>query len=228
MLNMKKIFQLINKNLSFFSLAGFQKKDKKPKPLPVITLSREKGSGGKLIADLVAKKLGKNWKVYHKEIIEKIAQETKLEKELISQIDEKNISLVEKLIGDFLGKHHPPLSTYYRQLIKILSQINQRGYAVIVGRGAEYLLPQALKIRIICEMEQRIKWLMQFEKLSRKQALEQIEKSDTERLNFIKTLYKHDQRKAHHYDLVIRTGPNLSLEDAADLIVSLAKKRFKI
>ena len=228
MLNMKKIFQLINKNLSFFSLAGFQKKDKKPKPLPVITLSREKGSGGKLIADLVAKKLGKNWKVYHKEIIEKIAQETKLEKELISQIDEKNISLVEKLIGDFLGKHHPPLSTYYRQLIKILSQINQRGYAVIVGRGAEYLLPQALKIRIICEMEQRIKWLMQFEKLSRKQALEQIEKSDTERLNFIKTLYKHDQRKAHHYDLVIRTGPNLSLEDAADLIVSLVKKRFKI
>jgi len=225
---MKKIFQLINKNLSFFSLAGFQKKDKKPKSRPIITLSREKGSGGKLIADLVAKKLGKNWKVYHKEIIEKIAQETKLEKELISQIDEKNISLVEKLIGDFFGKKHPPLSTYYRQLIKILSEINQRGYAVIVGRGAEYLLPQALKIRIICEMEQRIKWLMQFEKLSKKQALEQIEKSDAERLAFIKTLYKHDQRKAHHYDLVIRTGPNLSLEDAANLIVSLAKKRFKI
>ncbi len=53
-------------------------------------------------------------------------------------------------------------------------------------------------------------------------------KLDEERIDFIKTVYNHDPRKAHHYDLVIRIGPNLSIEDAADLIVHLAKKRFKL
>ncbi|MFN4212697.1 MAG: AAA family ATPase [Microgenomates group bacterium] len=110
----------------------------------------------------------------------------------------------------------------------MISAIAQRGYAIIVGRGAEYLLPHALKIRIIGDMDQRIKWCMEYDKLSREKAIERLKKFDEERIDFIKTVYNHDPRKAHHYDLVIRTGPNLSIDDAADLIVRLAKKRFKL
>ncbi len=223
---MKKIFQLINKNLSLF-VAG-SSANKSLVIFPIITISRESGSGGRLIAYLVTKKLGKKWRVYHKEIIDKIAKQTNQEKVLIHEIDEKKISLVDELIGDFFGKRYLSLSTYYKNLVKVLSEIAQRGYVVIVGRGAEYLLPEALKIRIICEMEQRIKWEMKFEGLSRQQAILKIEKSDDQRGEFTKTLYHHDIKKAHHYDLVIRTGPNLSIEDAAELIVKAAKRRFKI
>lgn len=76
-------------------------------------------------------------------------------------------------------------------------------------------------------MNQRIQWLMEFEKVSKKEAINRIEESDQKRVEFIKSLYQHDPRKAHHYDLVIRTDSNLSIEDAADLIVMMAKKRFK-
>lgn len=222
---MKKIFQLIDKNLSSL-ICPFKKKTLKE--FPTITISREKGSGGRPIAYLVAKKLGRRWRVYHKDIIDKIAKESHLEKELIKEIDERRISFIDELIGDFFGKRYPSLNAYYKNLVKIISHIDQRGYAVIVGRGAEYLLPHALKVRIICEMEQRIRWMMEFEKLTRKEAVERINKSDETRTDFIKTLYKHDQKKAHHYDLIIRTGPNLLLEDAADLITRAAKRRFKI
>ncbi len=69
---------------------------------------------------------------------------------------------------------------------------------------------------------------MEYEKISEKEAIKRIEESDKKRVEFIKTLYQHDPRKAHHYDLVIRTGPNLSIEDAADMIARVAKRRFKL
>jgi len=222
---MLRLFRLINKNLSTL---GIRLEKKPTKELPIITISREMGSGGRLIASLVAKKLGRRWRVYHKDLVDKIAKQAHLEKALIKEIDEKRLGLINGLIGDLFGRRYPSLNTYHKNLVKVLTEIGQRGYAVIVGRGADYLFPEALKIRIICEMEQRIKWLMEFEGLSRQQAIERIENSDRQRYQFVQALYRHDIRKAHHYDLVIRTGPRLSIHDAADLIVQAAKRRFKI
>lgn len=227
---MKKLYQLIQKNFIFDKVVDlFQKKsEQKNKLLPVITLSREKGSGGRLIAHLTAKKLGKPWKVYHKEILEEIAKESNLENELVKKMDEKNISFIDQIIADFFGKKYFNLGNYYKSLVKTLFTVSQRGNAVIIGRGANFLLPQSLKVRIICEMEQRIKWEMEYEHYSRKEAIGIIKKSDEERTEFSKALFNHDPRKAHHYDLVIRTGPHLSIEDASDLIARAAKRRFKI
>jgi cytidylate kinase len=223
---MKKIFDLINENIERLNLP-FVKKDINQQ-LPIITISREKRAGGRTTAYLVVKKLGGNWQVYHKEIIDRIAKESKLEKKLIEEIDEKKLSFVDALINDFFGKRYMTLSSYQKHLVKIISEIAHRGYAIIVGRGAEYLIPHALKVRIIGDMEQRIKWAMEYDHLTRKEAIEWLKKLDKERNEFIKTLYNHDPKKAHHYDLVIKIGPNFSIEDAADLIVLAAKRRFKL
>jgi len=226
---MKKFYQLIQKNLRPSRLAElFQKKYSTVDELPLITISREKGSGGRPTAYLLAKKLGTPWKVYHKEIVDDIAEETHLEKKLIQEVDEHKIPLIEETIADFFGKRYMTFNNYHQHLIKILSAIGQLGYSIIVGRGAQNLFPHALKVRIICEMEQRIKWMMEFEKMSRYKAIKVISESDEKRLEFEKAIFNHDLRKAHHYDLVIRTGPNLSIEDAAEAIVKLAKRRFRL
>lgn len=227
---MKKIYQLIEDNFLVSALSGFfPKKEKEIKKTPpLITLSREMGSGGRPISYLVAKKLRKPWQVYNKEIIKEIANETKLERKLIAEIDEANIPLIEEMIADFFGKHYFSLSSYYKNLVKILSTIGNRGYAVIIGRGANFLFTDSLKVRIICEMPQRIKWLMQYEKISKNEAISRIAESDRKRKDFVEEIYRHDSRKAHHYDLVIRTGPNLGIEEAAELIVHAAKRRFKL
>lgn len=227
---MKKLYQLIQKNFIFDKVFDlFQKKsEQKSEPLPMITLSREKGSGGRFVAHLTAKKLGKPWKVYHKEILEEIIKVSNLENALVEKMDEKTISVIDQFIADFFGKKYFNLGNYYKSLVKTLFTVSQRGYAVIIGRGANFLLPHFLKVRVICEMEQRIQWEMEYEHYSRKEAMRIIEKSDEERKEFCKTLFNHDPRKAHHYDLVIRTGPHLSIEDASDLIARAAKRRFKI
>lgn len=222
---MKKLFELINKNLESSRLFGFLKgRDKND--LPIITISREKGSGGRPIAFLVARQLGMPWRVFHKDIVEQIAKESNLEKELIEEIDEDNIPLINQLIDNMMGKQYMNLSAYYKHLVRILSTIGNRGHAIIIGRGANFLFPQALKVRVICEMEERIKKVMKYEKVSRKEAIEMIDTSDIKRTDFTKSLFQHDPRKAHHYDLIIRTGKNVTLEDAADLIVDAARKRF--
>ena len=77
-------------------------------------------------------------------------------------------------------------------------------------------------------MKTRIDWVMKYEKVSYKEAVKRIGESDKKRIEFAKTIFQHDQQKAHHYDIVIRTGDDMSVEDAADLIVYMAKKKFKI
>lgn len=225
---MKRLFQLINRNFFVDKIHEIIKPKKQAKNPPLITISREMGSGGRLIAYQVAKKLGAPWRVYHREIVDEIAKQTNLEKKLIKEIDENKIPLIEEVIADFFGRRYLNLSSYYRQLVKILSSVGQRGYVIIVGRGAHNLFPHALKIRIICEMKQRIDWMIRYEKLTYKQAVARLEESDKKRAEFEKTLYNHDIKKAHHYDLVIRTGPNLSLDDASELIVFATKRKFRL
>ena len=77
-------------------------------------------------------------------------------------------------------------------------------------------------------MEDRIVAMIKYEHISLREAKKQIETSDKDRISFTKELFQHDPCKAHHYDLVIRTGKNIDVESAADMIVSLAKKKFKI
>jgi cytidylate kinase len=223
---MKKLYEMVKDNI----LPSFLK-EKEPLlrgPLPIITISREMGSGGKAIANMIAKRLGPNWKVYDQEIIDEIAKEAHLERRLVKSIDEKRLPLADELIMEIFGRRFMNMSGYYKHLIKVLSLIGQKGHAIVLGRGANFIYPQALKVRIICEMSQRITWEMTYEGITRSEAIRRIEDSDEERKDFVQTLFNHDPRKAHHYDMVIRTGPNLMIEDATDLVVELAKRRFRI
>ncbi len=227
---MKRLFELVNRNFLISRLGNVVKRaysDNSDHP-PIITISREFGTGGSVIAQLVEKKLGGDWKVFHDEIVSSIAKETHLERKLIKQIDESRIPMIDEVVGDFFGKRYVNLSTYTKGLVKILSAIGHRGNAIIVGRGANYLFPKALKVRIVGDTEDRIKTIMKYEKLSLVKATRLVELKDEKRLEFTKAVFQHDSRKAHHYDMVIKTGPNLSVQDAAVIIYSLAKRWFKL
>ena len=55
-----------------------------------------------------------------------------------------------------------------------------------------------------------------------------IKEGPSERRRFIESLFNHNHCKAYHYDLVIRTGPDVTMEDASDIIIDLTKRKFKI
>ena len=82
---------------------------------PVITISREYGSGGRAIGERLAKELGVPF--YDKELIFMAAKESGLSEEYIKKNDQ--IFLVQS---------------------KIIRQVAQEGPCVIVGRCADYVL----------------------------------------------------------------------------------------
>lgn len=228
---MKRFFELIDRNVIASAMSratGIFKKSEDRKSNPLITLSREFGSGGSAIAFAVSKKLGKPWKVYHDAIVEEIAKGTNLEKDLVEKIDEGKIPLIEGIVDSIFGRRYLNLGSYYKQLIKMLSAIGTEGHAIIVGRGSNFLFPNSLRIRIIADMGQRIETIMKYRKVSEDVAKNMIDKSDRKRVDFVQALFNHDPRKAHHYDCIIQVGENLTLDQATNLIVHLAKKKFKL
>lgn len=186
------------------------------------------GSGGKSTANLIALQLGKTWKVYDHELIDKIAKDKSLEEELIKSIDQKRLPLADIITTKTFGKRFSHLSGYQRHLIRVMTLVGLKGYTIILGRGANFLFPHALNIRMICQLDQRITWQMTYEHISRPEAIKRIEESDIERKEFVEALFNHNHSKAYHYDLVIRTGTDITIEDATNIIIDLAKRKFKI
>lgn len=221
---MEKFYKIFQKN--FFALRKPAQSDYES--FPVITISREMGSGGKSTATLVASYLGKPWVVYDQELIEKIAKNKQLEEKLALSVDKKRLMFADIIIARTFGKRFSHLSGYQRHLVRVMTLIGLKGHTIIIGRGANFLFPQALNIRIICHFEQRIIWEMTYENVSRQEAKKRIEDSDRERREFVESLFNHNHCKAYHYDLAIRTGVDISVEDAANIVVDLAKRKFKI
>ena len=94
----KIIAKLINRQFKRSELAKpFLKKKKKRKSFPCITISRETGSGGRLIATLTAKKL--KMKFYNKEFVDLIAQSAKKTKEVVEVLDERSRNMVEGVVA---------------------------------------------------------------------------------------------------------------------------------
>lgn len=221
---MEKLYKIFRSKLFFY------KKSKRVEtgPLPLITISREMGSGGKSTANLIAAYLGKPWKVFDHEEIDKIAKNKQLEEKLSQSVDPKKLPLADIIIGKTFGKRFSRLSGYQRHLIRVMTLVGLKGHSIILGRGANFLFPHALNIRMICQHDQRVVWQMTYEHISRSEAIKRIDESDKERKDFVYSLFNHNHCKAYHYDLVIRTGSDITVEDAANIIVDLSKRKFKI
>ena len=151
-----------------------------------------------------------------------------MEEKLAQSVDSKKLPLLDIIIAKTFGKRFPHLSGYQRHLVKVMTLVGLKGYTIILGRGGNFLFPQALNIRMICRMDQRIVWQMTYENISRPEAIKRIEESDIERKDFVHSLFNHNHCKAYHYDLAIRTGSEVTIEDAANIIIDLAKRKFKI
>ena len=225
---MEKFYKIFQKGFFSSKKSKNENSTSLHSPLPLITISREMGSGGKSAANLIALQLGKPWKVYDHELIDQIAKNKILEEELIKTIDPKNLPLVDIITTKTFGKRFSNLSGYQRHLVKVMTLVGLKGHTIILGRGANFLFPHALNIRMICWMDQRIVWEMTYEKISRGEAIKRIEESDEERRKFVKSLFNHNHAKAYHYDIVIRTGRDISIEDASNIIIDLVKRKFKI
>ncbi|MBC8228994.1 cytidylate kinase family protein, partial [bacterium] len=100
-----------------------------------------------------------------------------------------------------------------------------QGNAIIVGRGANFILPEALNVRIIASFDYRIETLMKRYDISQQEAENRIVRSDQEREEFINTVFGADIDDIALYDLIIRMD-EFTIEGAIQIILEALKIKY--
>jgi cytidylate kinase len=184
-----------------------QSAEKRPsQPGPVVTVSREEGCRGESISERVAAELGLH--LYTWEIVEQIAKDEHVSVQVVSTLDEKAQTELEDWLTGFEGTHNLSEYAYLRDLRRIIFAISAHGNAVILGRGASFLLPREkwIALLFVAPLEVRIQNVIEDRGLSDKQAREHIVKVEAEHRRFAKKCFQADLLDSAHYHMVINTA----------------------
>jgi len=212
----RSIEQIVEEQVRRWQMMRSQVK-KEDTRISVITVSREPGSGGNILAERIADKLG--YDLFFQKVIDKMAESAGISVLLLKTLDEKGVSVLEDWISSLVDKRHLWPDQYLQHLMKIIGTIGKHGNAVIVGRGANFILPseKSLRIRVIAPLETRISNVSKQFGISVEEARPRVIKTDSDRRAFIRKYFNDDIRNPLYYDLVINTG-ELSLDNAVNAV----------
>lgn len=209
----------------------------------IITISREYGSGGRLIGKLVAENLG--YSFYDREIIDMAAQESGLSPEFIKKT-EQNLSsgfLYNLLLGtSYSGSNGTPSSLNGNQMLpladqvfnaerKVILDLAKKGSCVIVGRCADYILntseeidsKELLNVFIYGDLEEKLKRIEELYKEPEQAAKKTIQQIDKRRANHYNTFTEATWGDRKNYDLMINSS-TAGIEETARIIAEIARK----
>lgn len=195
------------------------------KPMSVITISRQFGAGGHTVAEKLVQALGADWEVWDREIIDQIAHSAETRKDMVEALDERTQSWMDQLARHMLGAHAMEPQGYRRHLVQVLLALGQQGRKIIVGRGANFVLRDALNVRLRAAVEFRTQAVMRLENIGHDEALKQIHRVDHDRAEFTRTLFERDIDDPAGYDLIVQTD-NLGLDAAVAAIVGAARQMY--
>ena len=189
-------------------------------PGPVITISRQAGSGGRTLATGLAERF--ELSLQDHSIVERIARDRNLETSFVDQLDEHAINQAELWIKGVFNKRIFLKDEYHKALVTVITRLAAGGGVVFLGRGAHLILGEkaTLRVRVVAEQATRLARIMERTGLSRAEARALLAETDRNREDFIHKVFKVEASDPGNYDLVLnsdRTKPECMLE-----IVSLA------
>ena len=191
----------------------------------IVVIGRSYGAGGRTIAQQVAKEL--NVPYYDSQLLAKAAQESGLSIKYLESQDEQSIAIptIYQSIG-FGTKDYVPLEQKAANAQReIIEKIAAQGPCVIVGRRADLILRDKVKLRsvFICASEEnRIRHIMAREGMTEKEARQRITKADRERASYYNQASSAKWGEPASYDLCVNTD-FVQAATAVQMIVNAAK-----
>jgi cytidylate kinase len=188
-----------------------------------ITISREPGALGSTVAGEVGRRLG--WPVYDREILVRVAEAIHRPTFHLQGVDERARSWLEEALSGLLSEYAVSSGAYLKYLIGTVRGLAAGGRCVIVGRGANFILPAAttLRVRLVASPEDRARVVALRFNLPPREAAAWAERTERERAEFVRRSFGKDPADPHHYDLVLNTS-RVSAADAADAVVGMLRR----
>lgn len=217
----RSIQQIIEEQVQKWNIMRTEKREEKA-DIPVITISREAGSGGQLVAKGIAKRLG--FDLFHREVIQEMAESAQVNSRLLETLDEKGLSMLEDWVSSLVHERHLWPDQYLQHLMKVIATIGRHGRAIIVGRGANFVLPpeKGFRVRIVAPQELRVQNVARDLDIPVNEAKRRVIRTNSDRRAFIRKYFNADISDPINYDLVINTE-TLSVDAAIGTICSAIK-----
>jgi cytidylate kinase len=185
-------------------------------PVKIITLEREYGSGGTLIAKSLAEHLG--WKLWDEEITAEIARAANVDALAAKRCDERVDPFLYRLFKVYArGSYERALAIgdsrvfdtdcMVEMLHRVIEEVASRGNSVIVGRGSPYILrnrADAFHVFIYAPVEEKVRRLRSIGR-SEKEALQLVNEVDRERADFIRHYFGAEWPHRPLYNLMINS-----------------------
>lgn len=189
----------------------------------VITIGREFGSGGRLVAQRVAEAL--NVPFYDKAVIDLAAKETGLSEEFIRQAENKKTSSF--LYNLYMSTQNLPVSDQvFIAESEVIRKVAAQGPCVIVGRCADYVLRNqegVLNVFIHAPLDQRVFRAKDEYKIEAPDVKSYVLKQDKSRAAYYEHFSDGVWGKAQNYHLSVCSS--IGLDNVVKLILTLAEER---
>ena len=191
----------------------------------VITVGREYGSGGRLIAQKAAEALGIPF--FDRSIINMAAEETGLSAVFIRRTEQQKTSSF--LYNLYMSTQSLPVNDQvFIAQSEVIRRVAAEGPCIIVGRCADYVLRNqsdvdALNLFIHAPMEERIRRVREEYKVQAPDLRLYILKQDKNRAAYYEHFTDGQWGKAQNYHLAVSSG--LGLETIVRLLTDLMRDR---
>lgn len=199
----------------------------------IVTISREFGSGGRLIGEKLASRLGIGY--YYKSIIQTAAESSGPPHKFIEQ-NVENVS--EGLLINFpaeAARSGFNAAVFYDTPVNDETFIDQtdviRAYAkkscVIVGRCADHILcddPALIKVFITADFKDRVRRAVEEYGFPSEEVEEKIKKIDKSRANYYRYYTGQTWGNLHNYDLMVNSSFS-GISGAVAVIMTLLEEK---
>ncbi len=201
--------------------------------LPVITISRQFGSGGHEVGEKLARQLDVPF--YDKALIAMAAKQSGLSEEVFANADEKATSslLYSMVMGSYsFGARVPGINEMpiNDKLFIIQSDIIKKaaadGPCVIIGRCADYILREhenCLNVFVHANKEDRIRRSVMKKDCEERKAADFVTKKDKQRANYYNFYSNKRWDDLQNYDITIDTS-RFTVDEAVELLMDAAKR----
>lgn len=201
---------------------------------PFITISRQAGAGGHLLAAALLEtfarqedvQLFRGWQVFDRKLCEIAAENPTFSKSMSSLLAEEYRPRSDEFFRQMLGSSidQDMLMLHVFQVVLAVASI---GKSVIVGRaGSEVTrdLAQGISLRLIAPEETRIERVMERYGLDERAARSEAKKLDNSRARLLKSHFRVDIDDPTIYDAVWNTG-RIPVETIAESIVAAVRQQ---
>jgi len=183
----------------------------------VITISRQKGSGGMWIAEELARRMC--WRFIGKDLISEAASKAGIDEAKMERVFEARVSLQDRITFQQRS------AKYVDAMARVMREEVDKGNVVILGRGAGVILAEdrrLFRVHVVADLDTRIQRIASEQKLKGIKGLEDARRlcneSDYARATFHQYLFSVDWNSPLLYELVLNTS-DMTLDQASEVIL---------